>query len=75
MICRYNLKSIEEFEVEMVAVCTLMMKRLDELDAADDYQTMKYGRVAVMNIETNKQEYVYISLSNISLLLNKLCLS
>jgi hypothetical protein len=40
-----------------------MMKRLEEFDAADDCQGMVSGRVSVLNLETNKSEYVYVSLS------------
>ena len=58
MLCRTWDDNIEMFEVECVAICSVMMKRLDELDPADDYQGMKQSRVFMYNVETDKEEYV-----------------
>ena len=40
-----------------------MIKTLAELDDADDYGGMIQGRVAMLNVETNRKEYVYVVLS------------
>ena len=40
-----------------------MFKTLAELDEADDYEGMIPGRVAMLNVETNRKEYVYVALS------------
>jgi hypothetical protein len=69
-------ESINDFAVESVAPCTAMIKTLDELDEADDYDGMIQGRVAMLNVETNRKEYVYVMLSvTLSLLLNRSYLS
>ena len=53
-----------------------MIKTLAELDEADDYDGMIQGRVAMLNVETNRKEYVYVVFSLLlSLLWNQSCLS
>lgn len=51
-------ESINDFAVETVAPCTAMIKTLAELDETDDFTGMIQGRVAMLNVETNRKEYV-----------------
>lgn len=56
--CRAGEESITEFAVQSVAPCTAMIKTLAELVEADDLTGMIRGRVAMLDVETNKKEYV-----------------
>ena len=51
-------ENINDFAVETVAPCTAMVKTLAEVDGADDFTGMIQGRVAMLNVETNRKEYV-----------------